>query len=362
MGKLQQYMNGAIRRIMVKAYASALVNPRQAAVALRLQKTFLRCEKVRSEVSAREGIDIPPFLISSISTTCNLHCKGCYARSNGIASDTEGKPSMTPSQWHDIFSEAASLGINFSLLAGGEPLMRKDILEEVAKVEDMIFPIFTNGTLIGKGYLDFFRRNLNMIPVISIEGTRLGTDERRGQGVFQRALRSMEALNSEGLFFGASITVTTGNMELVTSDDFVNKLHELGCKIIFYVEYVPTEPGTEHLALSEGDNIRMAQLLDIQWNKHDDIIFLSFPGDEKEMGGCLAGGRGFFHIGPDGSAEPCPFSPFSDSSVLGEGGVLGALKSPLFRRLREAGLIGGEHTGGCALWEHRNEVAALLSV
>lgn len=85
----------------------------------------------------------------------------------------------------------------------------------------------------------------------------------------------------------------------------------------------------------------------------------SFPGDEKHMGGCLAAGRGFFHIGPDGSAEPCPFSPFSDSSVL-ELGVKGALASPLFRKLREAHLVGGEHTDGCALYEHRDQVEALL--
>lgn len=359
MGKLQNYMNGAIRTIMLKAYASALVNPRQAKVALRLQKAFRDSENVRAEVSRREGVDIPPFLISSISTSCNLHCKGCYARSNGIASDTGGKDTMTPAQWRDVFTEASSLGINFSLLAGGEPLMRRDILEEVARVEGMIFPIFTNGTLIGRNYLDFFRSNLNMIPVISIEGTRLGTDERRGRGVFERALRSMELLHAEGLFFGSSITVTTQNMDLVTSDDFIGKLRDLGCKVIFFVEYVPTEEGTQHLALGEEDNVRMAQLLDVQWNKYSDMILLSFPGDEKQMGGCLAGGRGFFHIGPDGSAEPCPFSPFSDSSVLGEGGVLGALKSPLFRKLRDARLVGGEHDGGCALWEHREEVAAL---
>ena len=28
-------------------------------------------------------MDVPPFLICSIATTCNLHCKGCYARANG---------------------------------------------------------------------------------------------------------------------------------------------------------------------------------------------------------------------------------------------------------------------------------------
>lgn len=71
----------------------------------------------------------------------------------------------------------------------------------------------------------------------------------------------------------------------------------------------------------------METLLAQRRSEYADIIYLSFPGDEKALGGCLASGRGFFHIGPDGSAEPCPFSPFSDSNVA-EMGVREALKSP----------------------------------
>ncbi len=85
----------------------------------------------------------------------------------------------------------------------------------------------------------------------------------------------------------------------------------------------------------------------------------SFPGDEKEMGGCLAAGRGFFHINAYGGAEPCPFSPFSDVN-LKEISLLEALKSPLFCRLQNSGLFAEEHAGGCLLFEHREEVETLL--
>ena len=105
----------------------------------------------------------------------------------------------------------------------------------------------------------------------------------------------------------------------------------------------------------------MEQIQAYQKDHFEEMIILSFPGDEKLMGGCLAAGRGFFHIGPDGKAEPCPFSPYSDTSVA-DLGVRGALQSPLFRRLRDARLVGGEHTGGCTLWEHREEVEAILNV
>ncbi len=358
---LAAYMSGSIRNIMAKAYKNVLSNPREAKFAYRMQRLFEKSEKRRRKVLETEGLEVPPFLISSISTKCNLHCKGCYARSNGIAEDedSERRQTLSPEQWRSIFTEAASLGINFSLLAGGEPMMRKDILEAVSEVDDMIFPIFTNGTLIGPSYIDFLRKHLNLVPIISIEGTAMGTDERRGQGVFRRAMRSMELLKQEDLFFGTSITVTTENLPLVTSKDFINQLRSYGCKIVFYIEYVPTEPGTEHLAFSDEHVNQMETILEERRADYADIIFLSFPGDEKALGGCLASGRGFFHIGPDGSAEPCPFSPFSDSNVA-ELGLRKALQSPFFRKIRAARALGWEHTGGCTLFEHREEIEKMI--
>lgn len=359
---LASYMSGSIARIMAKAYRNVLSNPREARFAYRMQRLFQKSEKRRSKIKAEEGLEVPPFLISSISTTCNLHCKGCYARANGIAQDAseQRKATLTPRQWRDIFSEAADMGINFSLLAGGEPMMRRDILEAVAEVKDMIFPVFTNGTLIGSTYIGFLRNNLNMVPIISIEGADAATDSRRGQGVFRRAMQSMEMLSSEDLFFGASITVTTENYRFVTSQEFIEQLRGYGCKIIFYVEYVPTEPGTEHLAFGDSHVSEMERIMEQRREQHADIIFLSFPGDEKALGGCLASGRGFFHIGPDGSAEPCPFSPFSDSNVA-ELGLKKAMQSPLFRKIRAAHALGWEHTGGCTLFEHREEVEKMAA-
>ncbi len=333
---LGAYMNQSIRNIMAKAYKNMLSNPREAKFVYRMQMLFLKSEKRRKKMLEIEGLEVPPFLISSISTTCNLHCKGCYARNNGIAEDnnTKRKNTLSGEQWKNIFTEASNMGINFSLIAGGEPLMRKDILEHIAEVKDMVFPVFTNGTLISPSYMEFFKKHLNMVPVISIEGTALGTDERRGQGVFKRAMQSMEMLKEEGLFFGTSITVTTENYHYVTSHEFIDKLRSYGCKM-------------------------MESLMAARRNAHADIIFLSFPGDEKALGGCLASGRGFFHIGPDGSAEPCPFSTFSDSNVATMG-VRKALQSPLFRKIRAAKALGWEHTGGCTLFEHREEIEKMV--
>jgi MoaA/NifB/PqqE/SkfB family radical SAM enzyme len=86
---------------------------------------------------------------------------------------------------------------------------------------------------------------------------------------------------------------------------------------------------------------------------------VSFPGDEKASGGCLAAGRGFFHINANGGAEPCPFSPYSDTNIRNIS-LLQALDSPLFQKIQSDDILIGEHQGGCVLFEQEEAVKKLL--
>ena len=86
---------------------------------------------------------------------------------------------------------------------------------------------------------------------------------------------------------------------------------------------------------------------------------MSFPGDEKTSGGCLAAGRGFFHINSHGDAEACPASPYSDINVKNTS-ILEALDSNLFKSLREGNILIEDHEGGCVLFEHKDEVEEIL--
>jgi MoaA/NifB/PqqE/SkfB family radical SAM enzyme len=88
-------------------------------------------------------------------------------------------------------------------------------------------------------------------------------------------------------------------------------------------------------------------------------LFIAFPGGEEEMGGCLASGRGFVHISPDGNLEPCPFAPYSDSN-LKDMSLKDALDSRFLRKIRQNHHNLKETRGGCALWENRAWVQSLI--
>ena len=108
----------------------------------------------------------------------------------------------------DIFTQSEELGIEFILLAGGEPFIRKDVLLQAGNHSNIIFPIFTNGTKIDESYIKLLEQKRNLIPVISIEGHKETTDKRRGEGIYEKLEEVMKRLNNNGILFGASVTVT----------------------------------------------------------------------------------------------------------------------------------------------------------
>jgi len=67
-------------------------------------------------------------------------------------------------------------------------MLREDIIRAAGSVPEILFPIFTNGTMIDEAYIRLFDQHRNLIPIFSIEGHQQRTDERRGTGVYQRAL------------------------------------------------------------------------------------------------------------------------------------------------------------------------------
>ena len=249
--------------------------------------------------------------------------------------------------------------ISLILLAGGEPLLRHDVIEVAALHKNIVFPVFTNGTMIQNDYLERFDRNRNLVPILSIEGERNTTDSRRGDGVYDKLVSNMGELKKRGILFGASVTVTKENLAEVLGKEFTNILVELGCKVVIYVEYVPVSEDTKGLALSQEDRDKMEQQLCSLRREQANLVFVSFPGDEKSSGGCLAAGRGFFHINAKGGAEPCPFSPYSDCNVA-DSSLLDALQSPLFTKLQLENVLMKEHIGGCVLFEQKEVVEGLL--
>lgn len=356
---LNQYMEQGIQ-VITRTAAKFYLNNKPG---IRFLAGLLPALKKSGELRKRKeasGLHVPPFLIASITSSCNLHCSGCYARADGMCCDSEEtETNMLASEWETVFSQASQLGVSFILLAGGEPLLRPDVIEAAAAHKNMVFPVFTNGLLLQGSCLELFNENRNLIPVISAEGSGQRTDRRRGAGVAKQIEQRMANLKERGILFAVSITVTSENVHEVTDAKYLLELREKGCGVIFYIEYVPAETGTEELVLSSAQLSWLTEQTLRLKKRYQDMTILSFPGDEQFMGGCLAAGRGFFHISPSGCAEPCPFSPFSKMNVKRES-LETILASAFFRQVREIEQCAQDHHGGCTLFLHEQKVKNLL--
>ncbi|MBP5384237.1 MAG: radical SAM protein [Lachnospiraceae bacterium] len=354
---IQEYMSRGVERIVSEAMRATLKNPRESAYMVRFAAASKAASRKRKALE-KKGEHIPPFLIASITSSCNLHCAGCYSRCNHATTDEAPAAQLSEKDWRRIFDEADDLGVSFILLAGGEPLLRKDVIDAAGEKPNILFPVFTNGTFMGEKYFELFDRCRNIIPIMSIEGNKDITDSRRGEGVYDKLISNMEELDKRGLIFGASITVTTDNYRDVSSEEFIGLLSDKGCRAVIFVEFVPVTDESTKLAPGEEEREYLRSRITQLREEHPEMLFISFPGDEKSSGGCIAAGRGFFHINSHGDAEPCPFSPYSDINVR-ETSLKEAMHSNLFRSLIDGGLLEDDHKGGCVLFEKRDQVIGI---
>ena len=356
---LQQHIEQGVEAIVADTLKATLKNPKESAFMVKFAAASRKASKTRLRLE-QEGLHVPGFLIASITSRCNLHCAGCYSRCTSATNDAPPVDQLSDREWLRIFREAEELGVSFILLAGGEPMLRRDILEAAGAMKNILFPIFTNGTFFDQRYFKLLDECRNLIPVLSIEGSREITNARRGSGIYECLMANMEQFRKKGLIFGASITVTTENLREVSSPAFLEGLMEKGCRLVIFVEFVPVTEEARHLAPGDAERAYMAQAMEALRQRCTEAVLLSFPGDELAMGGCMAAGREFFHINSHGGAEPCPFSPYSDVNIR-DSSLRAAIASPLFQKLQSRGVLSGEHVGGCVLYEKRDQVEALLS-
>jgi len=318
-------------------------------------KTYRDQKKAQALRNAWEekGVHVPPSLIMSITGRCNLACAGCYAKPWKGAKEQE----LPLERITAIMREAEELGVSFMLLAGGEPLLRPEVLRAAAKVKRIVFPVFTNGMLMDDEMASLFKKNRNVFPVVSLEGNEDFTDTRRGCGTYTRLTSLIGRLGKEGVFTGLSLTVTRKNLRTLTSDEFVDRFLGLGARLFIFVEYVPVKSGTEGLVITQEQRQVLAKRTE-QLRETSKSLFISFPGDEELYGGCLSAGRGFAHIDPFGHLEPCPFAPYHDTDLKNTS-LKDALASPLLKRIRDDPGMLREVSGGCALWANREWLRGL---
>jgi MoaA/NifB/PqqE/SkfB family radical SAM enzyme len=273
------------------------------------------------------GFYPPGLLVISPSMKCNLNCFGCYA---GMYRKDEDLPYDVIDR---VLTEAKEMGVYFIVVSGGEPFFRKDLLDLFEKHHDMAFHVFTHGGLLDEKLVARLAKLGNVLPAISVEGFRQETDRRRGEGHYDRVVQAMKLLREAGVLFGYSTTMTRQNADIVVSDGFVDHWMRQGTTVGWYFLYTPVgrEPNWELVPTPEQRDMLRERVAYFRGTK--EMLFGDFWNDGPVVGGCIAGGRKYFHINSKGDVEPCVFCHFAFHNIK-KVSLQEAVTSPLFKKIQ----------------------------
>ena len=293
--------------------------------------------------------NIPFIMLLDPTSACNMNCKGCWSAEYGH------KSNLSLDEMRSIVDQGTKIGTHVYMFTGGEPLIRKnDILTLCRENPNCAFLAYTNSTLIDEKLCEEVKEVGNLTFAVSIEGTPESNDERRGQGAYEHAIRAMDLLREHGIFFGISVCYTSKNVSEVTSDEFLDYMIEKGVRFAFYFNYMPVgHMGDADLIPRPDQRAHMYTWLrkvrDSKTGKP--LFFLDFQNDAEYVGGCIAGGRNYFHINSEGDMEPCVFVHYSDSNIRNKT-ILEGLHSPLFMAYYHNQPFNDNHLRPCPMLEN----------
>lgn len=312
-------------------------------------EAFIRGTKMIRKNREIYNCNIPWLILFDPTSACNMHCDGCWAGTYG------NKHNLTFEDMDKIITEGKELGIYLYMLTGGEPLVRKkDILRLAEKHNDVEFSIYTNSTLIDDAFCQEVVRLGNITFQLSIEGTPETNDARRGDGHYDAVMNAMDLFKKYGIIFGTSICYTRYNIEAVTSDEFLKMITEKGARFGFYFHYMPVgNNAVPDLMPTVEQRKYMIQRIRYIRSAESDIEFfpMDFQNDGEYVGGCIAGGRNYFHINSAGDAEPCVFIHYSNANIH-DMSILEILQSPLFMAYHEGQPFNKNHLRPCPMLEN----------
>ncbi len=307
------------------------------------------------ELRQKHGCNIPWAILLDPTSACNLRCKGCWAADYG------NRLNLSFDDIDSIVEQGKELGVYFYLFTGGEPLVRKrDVMALCEKHDDCVFMAFTNGTLIDEEFCEDMMRVRNFMPAVSVEGDRDSTDARRGEGVYDKAVRAMGLMHERKIPFGISCCYTSANYDQASSPDYLDWLSGQGAMFVWYFHYMPV--GTDaDVELMVSPEQRMGMYYRVrEFRDTKDVFAMDFQNDGEFVQGCIAGGRRYLHINAAGDVDPCVFVHFSDSNIHDKT-LLECLQSPLFMAYHDGQPFNDNMLRPCPLLENPQALREMIA-
>lgn len=318
---------------------------------------------------------MPFHMVWLATNACTARCMHCSSNSAKRSHDE-----LTTDEVFDLIDQLARAGVVDLGISGGEPFIRRDLLEIVAhsKLRGMSVGVATNGAKLRPDQAaQLFELGLNRLQ-ISLDGLAAAHDRlRRWPGLFERVLRAIEVARAAGLKVHICCTITRLNAGEL--DEFVEFLARLDVHRLNFSRYVPTGRGSYALDLDDRDwhaiihqctklRDRFKGRLEIVTHLAQQIIVDGEVADMPGFIGCQAG-QGQGCVTANGTVLPCVLLPVPVGNVRDQPFAEIWRTSSVIHALQNRGYLEGkcancsirERCGGCravALAKTGNYLAA----
>ncbi|HYB97385.1 MAG TPA: radical SAM/SPASM domain-containing protein [Vicinamibacterales bacterium] len=300
----------------------------------------------------KRGENFPPFLFISIISSCQLRCQGCWV---DVAAPSQ---KMSLDELNRIINDAKAHGNAYFGILGGEPFLHPQVMELFAAHPDCYFQVFTNGQLIDDDIAARLAQLGNVTPLISIEGSDIVSDERRGRSqVLTKTLQGLEACRRHKLLIGVATSVCQTNIDLV-SEAWLRKLISMGVHYVWFHTYRVVGPKPNEALALRPEQVLAVRRFIVQMRARLPIAIVDAYWDDRGEALCPMATGVSHHIGPGGHIEPCPVIQFATESVRDRASVFETMtRSAFLKDFREAA---AEATRGCIVLERPDIVRDLV--
>jgi len=233
----------------------------------------------------------------------------------------------------------------------------------LAEHPDCYFQIFTNGHFITPERAKRMRQLGNVTPLVSVEGTEIVSDERRGRnGVLSKTLEGLHNCLNNKVFTGVCTSLARTNIDDLLTERWVDRLIELGVMYTWFHVYRPMGPDARpDLCLTPEQQRRARQfVVEMRAKKPIIIIDAYYDGDGRAL--CPAATGISHHINPWGDIEPCPIVQFTRESIHATNNDPRSLRDKFLHSafLHDFRELAQQNTRGCIVLERPDLLAELV--
>lgn len=308
----------------------------------------------RHKARLKRGEYFPPFLFISVISGCQLRCQGCWV---DVADESKR---ISLEDMNRLINDAKAHGNSYFGILGGEPLLHPELMEIFEAHPDCYFQLFTNGQLITDAVAARMRKAGNVSPLISIEGSEVVSDERRGRlQVYNKTMAGLAACRRNKLITGVATSVCQTNINDLVREEWLRRLIDLGVHYAWFHTYRPVGPKPNPALSLTPQQIVDVRRFVVQMRSKLPIAIVDAYWDDKGEALCPMATGVSHHISPYGDIEPCPIIQFAKETIHDDQSIFQVMnKSEFLRDFRETA---AKATQGCVVLERPDLVKELVA-